>query len=93
MDSEIAAGKIEQSLTEARSKLAGDTTNSTTQTQNSTNSPPKTPTQLTHLLSQPITTQSIALPLDKERRKKIFGLDLRCKERERHLRLREELGI
>ena len=78
---------------EVRSRSAGDTTNSTTQTQNLTNNPPKTPTQLIHLLSQPIPTQSIALPLDKERRKKIFGFDLRCKERERHLRLREELRI
>ena len=29
-------------------------------------------TQLTHLLSQPITTQSITLPLDKERSKKFI---------------------
>ena len=74
-------------------RSASNTTNSTTQTQNSTNNPPKTPTQLTYLLSQPITTQSIALLLNKERRKKIFRFDLRCKEIERRLRLREELGI
>ena len=93
LDSETAAGEIEQSLTEVRLRLAGDITNTTTQIQNSTNNPPKNPTQLTHLLSQPITTQSKALPLDKERRKKIFRFDLSCKERERRLRLREELGI
>ena len=51
LDGDIVAGEIEQSLTEARSRSAGDTTNS------------------------------------------IFGFDLRCKERERCLRLREELGI
>ena len=51
LDNKTTASEIEQSLTEVRSRSASDTTNSTTQTQNSTNNPPKTPTQLTHLLS------------------------------------------
>ena len=51
LDGKTAVGEIEQSLTEVRSRSAGDITNS------------------------------------------IFGFDLRCKERERRLRLREELGI